>query len=122
MISIREEVEKLIRELCSVESRKTVLLTRSNGKSIEDIAKEFCVTRERIRQIEAKYERKFAVWYSKTRIVERIIDDSNLPLSHDVLKAYFGNYYSEMMYLLRLYKKSVYYSGTQLDAPFFSEI
>ena len=81
------------------------------------------VTNERIRQIEAKYERKVAVWLSKTKIIDRIIDDKQADIvSSRMLKEYFGNYYAEMMYLLHLYKESFYYYGTQLDKLDFNEL
>lgn len=113
--SIRREAQKLIEELHSVESSKTVLSARVGGESLEAIGKRLNVTRERVRQIEAKYTRKFAVWYNRTQIIDKIIADSNTALSTDLLKKYFENYYPEMIYLLRLYKESCYYSGELPD-------
>ena len=122
-LEIAEEVKNFIEELYSVETRKMVLLSRANGESIEDVAKNLGVTNERIRQIEAKYERKFAMWFGKTKIIDKIIEDKQADkVSRRMLKEYFGDHYSEMMYLLHLYKESFYCSDTQLNELDFSEL
>ena len=118
---IQQEVERFIEELYALKSRKIVMQARTNGESLESIAEKLNVTRERVRQIEAKYTRRFALWCGKTNIIKKIISDSNSSLSNNLLKEYFGNYYPEMIYLLCLYKNR-YYSGSQLDYLDFSEI
>ena len=94
-----------------------VLTARAGGESIDCIAKGLRVTRERVRQIEAKYVRKFAVWHKKTCLIERILETEGAEtlLRPDALKPFFGRYTPEMTYLLHAYKNSFYYSGTELD-------
>ena len=59
----------------------------------------------------------FSFWQNKTRILSKISADRNgdSVLSATELSEYFGERYSEMVYLLRTYKSPAYYYDSQLD-------
>ena len=103
-----QEIEAFFGELYSVEMKKEVLQGRASGESIRETAVRLNVTDERIRQIEAKITRKFAMSQSGRSILSRL---SSLRAA-DELKAYAGEHSAELFYLLRLYKNSFYYDGT----------
>ena len=76
------------------------------------------VTREFVRQIEAKITRKVALSKSGRRLLDQLSalcasDAARLPVG---LKECFGDYYSETVYLLRLYKASPFYDGARPEA------
>lgn len=54
------EIQKVINAVIPNEREKNVIFLRSNSKTLEEIGTEYGITRERIRQIEAKALRKLA--------------------------------------------------------------
>ena len=105
------EIDAFFSELYAVEMKKAVLQRRARGESIREIAVRFNVSDERIRQIEAKITRKFAMSQSGRSILLKL---STLRTT-DEWKAYAGEHYAEMLHLMRLYKTSFYYDGTSLE-------
>ena len=106
-----QEIEAFFGELYSAEIKKAVLQGRANSESIRETAIRLNVTDERIRQVEAKITRKFAMSSSGRIILSKL---STLRTADD-LRAYAGEYYTEILHLLRLYKSSFYYDGAQLE-------
>lgn len=120
---IEKEIGALFDQLHSRESIKSVLTARSNGETLQIIGERLGITRERVRQIEVKARRQFGVWQSKKRILSKVsaVRNSDSVLSSVELRDYFGNYYSEMVYLLRLYESPAYHYDSQLDVFIMGE-
>lgn len=115
---INEEIMELFQMLYGrSNSIKTVLLGRATGKTLGGIGDEIGVTRERVRQIEAKAKRIFNIWQSKAHILSKISAERNgdSVLSASELSEYFGDKYAEMVFLLRTSNSSAYYYDSQLD-------
>jgi hypothetical protein len=102
-----QEIEAFFGELYSVKMKKAVLQGRAGGESIRETAVRLNVTDERIRQIEAKITRKFAMSQSGRSILSKLSDFRTA----DELRAYAGEYYAVILHLMRLYKRSFYYDG-----------
>lgn len=112
---IQRELVDFYSELYSRENTKRVLKARSEGESLEKVGIRMGITRERVRQIEAKAIKKFCLWQSKNRILLKVCAARNYDkeLSGDALREHFGEYYSETIYLLHLCESSAYH----YDAP-----
>ena len=87
---------------------KSILENRMQGKTLEEISKEYRITRERVRQIELKGCKRIAEPIINKRIIERIIADNNgyLYSTPGELEQYFGEYYNELIYALNLVKSA----------------
>lgn len=120
-MSENKELNEFLEELYTDELKKTVLLARANGVSLEEVSRKLGVTRELVRRVEAKITRKFAMSHSGRKIRENLIAlcDSGTVQSREDLKAYFGAHGAELAHLLRLYKDSFFYNDEfQIDIPF----
>jgi hypothetical protein len=110
-----------LQELYTDELKKMVLLARAKGETIEEIAGRLNVTKERIRQTEAKITRRFAMSQIGRKIRESLIAlcASGAVQSTEDPKAYFGEHGAELAHLLRLYKDSFFYNNEfQMDVLF----
>ena len=117
-MSEKKELNEFLEELYTDELKKTVLLARANGESLEEVGRKLGVTKEFVRQAEAKITRKFAMSHSGRKIRESLIALCNSGKAPG-LKGYFGEHSTELTYLLRLYKESFFYNGEfQIDIPF----
>ena len=114
---VKAEVESLFEETYVGNRMGEVLKGRASGQTLQDVGETIQVTRERVRQIEAKAKRIFGVWQGKRRILSKIsaIRNSDTVLSAIELKEYFGDYYGEMIFLLRTYESAVFVYDAQLD-------
>ena len=114
---IKAEVEAVFSEIYTRDNIKTVLKGRSNGKTLQEVGEALGITRERIRQLEAKAKRIFGVKQSKQRFLSKVsaVRNSDTVLSSVELQEYFGEYYSEMIFLLRTYESSAFKYDSQLD-------
>ena len=114
-------LEGFLEEIYTDELKKTVLLARANGESLEEVGRKLGVTRELVRRVEAKITRKFAMSHSGRKVRENLIAlcTSGAVQAPADLQAYFGAHGAEMAYLLRLYKDSFFYNDEfQIDIPF----
>ena len=117
----KKELNEFLEELYTNERKKTVLLARANGETLEEVGMKLGVTKESVRLVEAKITRKFAMSHSGRKIRSDFIAlcASGALQSPSDLKAYFGEHGAELAYLLRLYKDSFFYNGEfQIDIPF----
>jgi hypothetical protein len=114
---IKAEVETVFSEIYTRDNIKTVLKGRSNGKTLQEVGEALGITRERIRQLEAKAKRIFGVKQSKQRFLSKVsaVRNSDTVLSSVELQEYFGEYFSEMIFLLRTYESSAFKYDSQLD-------
>ena len=112
---IQRELKAFYSELYSRENTKRVLKARSESETLEEIGRKMGVTRERVRQIEAKAIKKFCLWQIRNRILLKVCAsvNSDRELSCDTLREYFGEYYSETVFLLHLCENPTYH----YDAP-----
>lgn len=117
VFSISSDVSELFEILHEKDNVKSVLQARANGKTLQEIGDSLGITRERVRQIEAKGRRYFSVWQNKKRILARIaaVRNYDTVLSSVELKEYFEEHHMEMVYLLRLYESPAYHYDAQLD-------
>ena len=115
---IQRELKAFYSELYSRENTKRVLKARSESETLEEIGRKMGVTRERVRQIEAKAIKKFCLWQSRNRIILKVFEAGNYDkeLSEDALREYFGEYCSETVYMLRLCESSAYHYDSQSDS------
>jgi hypothetical protein len=118
MFEPQKELNDFFQQLYTNEIKKTVLLARANGETLEEVGRKLGVTRELVRRVEAKITRKFAMSHSGRKIREDLIAlcASGAVQSPEDLNVYFGEHGAELAYLLRLYKASFFYSGDlQID-------
>ena len=118
MFDVQKELEGFLEELYTNKIKRTVLLARANGESLEEVGRKLGVTREFVRQVEAKITRRFAMSHSGRKIRENLIAicASGTVQSREDLKAYFGEHGAELAYLLHLYKNSPFHNKTLLES------
>ncbi len=111
---ISDSVEKVKELLLDHEKNIIVLKGRYRKKTLEELGNIIGVTRERIRQIEAKLIRKFTALNRNLRILHKIYADRNCDsvLTIDELSEYFGEYSEEICYLL----EKVYHTQFTYDS------
>ena len=115
---INEEIAELFQMLYGRSERvQAVLLSRAKGETLGGVGDRMGITRERVRQIEAKAKRIFIIWQSKAHILSKISAERNgdSVLSASELSEYFGDKYAEMVFLLRISDSPAYYYDSQLD-------
>ena len=117
MFEMNQALKSFLEDLYTDELKKTVLQARAKGEMLTEIGMKLGVTREFVRQVEAKITRKFALSQSGRKILDSLanLNASDAACVPDSLRVYFGDHYSEMVYLLCLYKSSPFYDGMQLE-------
>jgi len=115
---VKEELHDLMQKLFENPRTKTVISMRSRSKTLEETGKVINVTRERARQIEAKAKRQFSYWQNRRHYLMKISALRNCDdiLSANELRDYFGDYYTELLYLFRTIESHAFYYDEQLDA------
>lgn len=114
---IKSEVETIFSEIYARNNIETILKGRACGKTLQEVGEALGITRERIRQLEAKVKRTFGTKQAKKRFLSKVsaVRNSDTILSSVELQEYFGEHFSEMMFLLRTYNSSAYKYDSQLD-------
>ena len=114
---IKTELDDLFAEIYKNDNIKIVLKGRASGKTLQQVGETLGITRERIRQLESKAKRIFGTRQAKKRFLSKVsaIRNSDTILSSVELQEYFGEYFSEMIFLLRTYDSSAYKYDSQLD-------
>ena len=104
---ISVDIDRLIKSMYKRDRTRTVVKLRSEKKTLEEVGSVIGVTRERIRQIEAKAARILGAWDSRIKILNRISAELNgeTILSPTILEEYFGEYTDEIVYLLKIRQK-----------------
>ena len=105
---VRAEIETHIAEATKKDRAQRVLYGRARGATLAELGDEMGVSRERIRQIEAKIQRVLLTRFSKSRIIQKIfLDlDETTALSSKAITEYVGKKGTEVVYLLKEFSES----------------
>lgn len=111
------EINDIFTQVYKSEKIEKVIYMRSHKKTLEQIGNELGVTRERIRQIEAKAKRRFAHFQSRARIVSKISADRNgdsilTPLE---IESCCDKHFEELIFFLKSSTNNSYTYDPQLD-------
>lgn len=115
---IKAEAQQIFRSIFERSPRNEMILKeRAQGSTLDAVGNKIGITRERIRQIEAKAKRIFAYHQNQKRILSKISAELNgdTVLSSAELMPYFEDKYFEMVYLLRTSGSASFYYDSQLD-------
>lgn len=115
--NLKEEVNDLFSNLYSNEKVRTVIQLRARKQTLEQIGSTLGVTRERVRQIEAKAKRIFSRRHSRIRIISKIAAERNgdTVLTPVEIENYCGEHTLELLFLLQTYESANYTYDRQLD-------
>ena len=112
---VREEIRNFFEIIVKNKRALEILEGRATGKTLEALGTIYELTRERIRQIEKKYARRFNVWMENKRILPKIfldLGESNALLAQEIID-YLGRYGTVFVYLVKTQDSSPY--DPQLD-------
>ena len=115
---LREEIEKLFSVLYPNERNQQVVQLRAQKKTLEQIGKQFGLTRERIRQLEAKMQRAFNARQGRIKIISKINADKNnasLVTSANIAEYCTAEHLQELLFLLRGCESSNFTYDKDLD-------
>lgn len=114
---IKAEIDELFAEIYKNDNIRIAIQGRASGKTLQEVGETLGITRERIRQLESKAKRIFGTKQAKKRILSKVsaLRNSDIILSSVELQEYFGEYFSEMIFLLRTYDSPAYKYDSQLD-------
>lgn len=112
------ELGALIDTLFEVPRTRKILSMRSQGKTLAEAGEALHLTRERVRQLEAKIRKLFLHQDSRNKYLLKIsaIRNGDDVLTADELHEYFGEYYQEFIYLYRGIDSQIYFYDDQYDA------
>ena len=101
---IEEEISIFFNELFKDKRIYTIIKLRAEHNTLAQVGRELGITRERVRQIEAKCVKKFQTWQKSCRTLFKIYAERNEDkvLSTEELVDYFGSYYTEAVYLMQI--------------------
>lgn len=115
------DIEKIILEVfyCFILDKRIekILIDRANGESLEMAGSKHSITRERVRQIEKKAQKKFDYWNSRLRILKLLSADRNgdAVINKDKIKEFNLSYFELLIYLLKQSESKYYTYNKQLD-------
>lgn len=112
------ELRDLINALFESPRTRKILSMRSQGKTLAATGDALHLTRERVRQLEAKIRKLFLHQDSRNKYLLKIsaIRNGDDVLTVDELHEYFGEYYQEFIYLYRGIDSQIYFYDDQYDA------
>ncbi len=111
------EVRELFLPIFSDKRMESIVQMRARKKTLAQIGDAFGITRERVRQIEAKARRKFSHYYSRIRLITRISAEKNgaTTISSNDIEEHCKTNVTELLYFLRNYENVHYTYDEQLD-------
>lgn len=114
---LEAEVRELFLSIFSDKRMESIVQMRARKKTLAQIGDAFGITRERVRQIEAKARRKFSRYYSRIRLITRISAEKNgvSTVSSNDIEDYCKTNVAELLYFLRNYENAHYTYDEQLD-------
>ena len=107
---VKTELTEQLRLTIKTDQMRTVLYGRARGATLAELGDQLGVTRERIRQIEAKIYRHLKDWFKRHRINQKIFLDleESIALPADRIAEYVGEIGTEVVYLLKEYAEEDY--------------
>lgn len=96
---------------------RRIFCGRVRGETLLQLGDEFGITRERVRQIEAKVFRKSKTWFRQNRVIYKLfldLDDKG-SLSASQIIEHVGQYGEETVYLLKRLSGTGYYYNDRFD-------
>ena len=114
---LEKEINDLFDNLYSNERIRTVTQLRARKQTLEQVGGTLGVTRERVRQIEAKAKRIFSRLHSRIRIISKIAAERNgdTVLTPIEIEEYCGERTSDLLFFLQSYESANYTYDRQLD-------
>ena len=99
---INDEIKDLEEKVFDAERTALIIKMRAEKITLEKVGKSFELTRERVRQIEAKTQRKFNAWISRHKLLQKVcaLRDGDIVLTLTELEDYFGDKTAAVAYLL----------------------
>ena len=113
---LRKEIDDLFKKLYVNDRTQAIISQRAQKKTLEEIGAALGVTRERIRQIEAKTKDKFLRYHRPIRVISKISAERNgdTVINSEEIEAYCGDKTQELVFMLKGYKTSNYIYDNQL--------
>ena len=107
---VKTELTEQLRLTIKTDQMRTVLYGRARGATLAELGDQLGVTRERIRQIEAKIYRHLKDWFKRHRINQKIFLDleESIALPADRIAEYVREIGTEVVYLLKEYAEEDY--------------
>ena len=114
---LKEEITYLFSTLYTKEKVRTVVELRAKKQTLEQVGQTLGVTRERVRQIEAKAKRLFSRLHSRIRIISKISAERNGDsiLTPVEIESYCDEHTLELLFLLQSFESANYTYDRQLD-------
>ena len=114
---LKAEIESLFNKLYLNEKTQFVIQMRSQHKTLEEIGNTLGITRERVRQIEAKTKRNFNKLHSRVRVISKIAAERNgdTVLTTAEIEEYCNANADELIFLLQSYDSINYNYDKELD-------
>lgn len=114
---LEAEVREFFLPIFSDKRMESIVQMRARKKTLAQIGDAFGITRERVRQIEAKARRKFSRYYSRIRLIAKISAEKNgaSTVSSNDIEDYCKTNVTELLYFLRNYENALYTYDEQLD-------
>lgn len=115
--NLNSEIIELFSYLYKDEREKEVIERRAKNQTLKEIGEAIGVTRERVRQIEAKIKKKFSELHKEIRIISKICAERNgdIVLTPFEIEEFCGENFEVLIFLLREYKGINYTYDKQLD-------
>jgi len=121
--NLADDVDKVVNSLFSNERNRTVIQMRARKQTLEQTGQAIGVTRERVRQIEAKVKQKFYRLQGQLKIISKISAerDDDIVLTLDEIRPFCGEYTEELIYLLKDYNSPNYVYDKTLEVFILSD-
>lgn len=116
--NINDEIEEIINKTLKITNSKQIINERAQKFTLEKIGKELGLTRERVRQIEAKTIKIFSTYYKQYRIIHKISAEQNGEqiLLTSTIEKYCNQYSQEFLFFLQHYENTSYTYDELLDS------
>lgn len=114
---LSKDISALLTSVTSGRNLQTIIERRARKCTLEQVGTELHVTRERVRQLEAKALRVFAHLQGQARIISKISAEKNgdAVITPADVERYSGEHSVELLFLLRHYEGGPYTYDRQLD-------
>ena len=122
--SIEDELTSLEKSVFANEKTGYVIKMRASKNTLEKTGRQLGVSRERVRQIEAKAQRTFNAWSSRHKLLQKIcaVRDGDIILTPPELEDYFGDKTQSVVYLFaNVHNPSGYTYDPQTDSFIIGE-